>query len=161
MFLCAFYCTTNTGWHTKVSFSSLIVRKDKTSVLNKISNINFILKRVCDQNNWSYIDHNNIDYSCLNRRGLHLNRKGSSLVSKNFSQYLNAWNTAWPGEKNNVSLNVGFPNIKGFKMGMLNIVSLSKHIDEIRIILGDQYLDVLALIKTRLDENISNQDLFI
>ena len=35
-------------------------------------------------------DHNNIDYSCLNRRGLHLNRKGSSLVSKNFSQYLNA-----------------------------------------------------------------------
>ena len=34
--------------------------------------------------------HNNIDYSCLNRRGLHLNRKGSSLVSKNFSQYLNA-----------------------------------------------------------------------
>ena len=76
--------------NTKVSFSSLIVRKDKTSVLNKINNINVILKRVCDQNNWSYIDHNNIDYSCLNRGGLHLNRKGSSLVSKNFSQYLNA-----------------------------------------------------------------------
>ena len=76
--------------NTKVSFSSLIVRKDKTSVLNKINNINVILKRVCDQNNWTYIDHNNIDYSCLNRGGLHLNRKGSSLVSKNFSQYLNA-----------------------------------------------------------------------
>ena len=76
--------------NTKVSFSSLIVRKDKTSVLNKINNINVILKRVCHQNNWTYIDHNNIDYSCLNRRGLHLNRKGSSLVSKNFSQYLNA-----------------------------------------------------------------------
>ena len=76
--------------NTKVSFSSLIVRKDKTSVLNKINNINVILKRVCDQNNWTYVDHNNIDYSCLNRGGLHLNRKGSSLVSKNFSQYLNA-----------------------------------------------------------------------
>lgn len=76
--------------NTKVSFSSLIVRKDKASVLNKINNINVILKRVCQQNNWAYIDHNNIDYSCLNRRGLHLNRKGSSLVSKNFSQYLNA-----------------------------------------------------------------------
>ena len=75
--------------NTKVSISSLIVRKDKTSVLNKIININVILKRVCEQNNWTYIDHNNIDYSCLNRRGLHLNRKGSSLVSKNFSQYLN------------------------------------------------------------------------
>ena len=47
--------------NTKVSFSSLIVRKDKTSVLNKINNINVILKRVCDQNNWTYVDHNNID----------------------------------------------------------------------------------------------------
>ena len=75
--------------NTKVSISSLIVRKDKTSVLNKINNINVILKRVCEQNNWTYIDHNNIDYSCLNRHGLHLNRKGSSLVSKNFSQFLN------------------------------------------------------------------------
>ena len=34
--------------NTKVSFSSLIVRNDKTSVLNKIDNINIILKRVCD-----------------------------------------------------------------------------------------------------------------
>ena len=68
---------------------------------------------------------------------------------------------AWPGEKSNVSLNVEFPNIKGFKMGMLNIVSLPKHIDEIRIILSDQYFDVLALNKTRLDKNISNQDVFI
>ena len=46
-------------------------------------------------------------------------------------------------------------------MGMLNIVSLPKHIDEIRIILDDQYFDVLALNETRLDENISNQDMFI
>ena len=71
-------------------FSGLIVRNDKTSVLNEINNIIVKLKRVCDQNNWSYIDHSDIDYSCLNRRGLHLNRKGSSLASKNFSQYLNA-----------------------------------------------------------------------
>ena len=60
-----------------------------------------------------------------------------------------------------MSLNVEFPNIKGFKMGMLNIVSLPKHIDEIRIISDDQYFDVLALNETRLDENISNQDMFI
>ena len=46
-------------------------------------------------------------------------------------------------------------------MGMLNIVSLPKYIDEIRIILADQYFDVLALNETRLDKNISNQDMFI
>ena len=60
-----------------------------------------------------------------------------------------------------MSLNVEFPNIKGFKMGMLNIVSLPKYMDEIRIILADQYFDVLALNETRLDKNISNQDMFV
>ena len=34
--------------NTEVSFSSLIVKNDKTSILNKINNINIILKRVCD-----------------------------------------------------------------------------------------------------------------
>ena len=44
---------------------------------------------------------------------------------------------------------------------MLNIVSLPKYIDEIRIILADQYFDVLALNEARLDKNISNQDMFV
>ena len=46
-------------------------------------------------------------------------------------------------------------------MGMLNITSLPKHIDEIRILLTDQCLDVLALNETRLDDNISNEDIHI
>ena len=53
-------------------------------------------------------------------------------------------------------------------MGKLNMVSLPKYIysnfiyvDEIRIILADQYFDVLALHETRLDKNISNQYMFI
>ena len=46
-------------------------------------------------------------------------------------------------------------------MGMLNIASLPKHIDEIRILLADQCLDVLALNETRLVENISNEDMYI
>ena len=44
---------------------------------------------------------------------------------------------------------------------MLNIVSLPKYIDEVRIILADQYFDVHALIEIRLDKNISSQDMFI
>ena len=46
-------------------------------------------------------------------------------------------------------------------MGMLNITSLPKHIDEIRILFTDQCLDVLALNETRLDDNISNEDIHI
>ncbi len=44
---------------------------------------------------------------------------------------------------------------------MLNIRSLPKHIDEVRILLANQCIDVLALNETRLDDSISNQDLFI
>ena len=46
-------------------------------------------------------------------------------------------------------------------MGMLNITSLPKCIDEIRILLTDHCLDVLALNETRLDDNISNEDIHI
>jgi hypothetical protein len=44
---------------------------------------------------------------------------------------------------------------------MLNIVSLPKYIDEIKVLLADQYFDILGLNETRLDDNTSNQDMFI
>ena len=53
------------------------------------------------------------------------------------------------------------PDIKAFKMSMLNIVSLPKYIDEFRVILADQYFDVLTLNETRLDKKDSYQDMFI
>ena len=73
---------------TKVSFSSITVRKDRHSIQNKIEHVNAILKRMCIENNWTYIDNSNIDYTCLNRRGLHLNKNGSSIISKNYSNHL-------------------------------------------------------------------------
>ena len=48
------------------------------------------------------------------------------------------------------------PNCRGFKMASLNIASLLKHIDEVRIILDKQNIDVLAINETRLDDNISD-----
>jgi hypothetical protein len=50
---------------------------------------------------------------------------------------------------------------KGMKMSMLNIVSLPKYIDEIIVLVAHQYFYILALNETRLDDNISNQDMFI
>ena len=41
-------------------------------------------------------------------------------------------------------------------MAMLNIASLPKHLDEIRLLLHDKKLDVLALNETRLDSSISD-----
>ena len=48
-------------------------------------------------------------------------------------------------------------NTRGFKMAFLNIVSLPKHVDELRI--SDiifPHFDLLALNETRLDSAISN-----
>ena len=46
-------------------------------------------------------------------------------------------------------------------MAMLNVVSLPKHLDEIRILLSDQSIDVLALNETRLDSNIPDGQVHI
>ena len=50
----------------------------------------------------------------------------------------------------------GFSKVKGFRMAMLNIVSLPKHIDEVRILLATSKFDILAINETRLDRSISD-----
>jgi exonuclease III len=42
-------------------------------------------------------------------------------------------------------------------MALLNIVSLSKHIDEIRLLLKNQTVDILALNEARLHHDIPNE----
>ena len=43
-------------------------------------------------------------------------------------------------------------------MASLNITSLLKRIDELRIVLDGQPIDILAINETRLDGSISDQD---
>ena len=72
----------------KISVSSSITLQDNSSRINKINETNNRLKAICISYNWCFIDNGNVDTSCLNRRGLHLNRKGSSLLSRNFLRHL-------------------------------------------------------------------------
>ena len=48
------------------------------------------------------------------------------------------------------------PTKRGFKLGALNVNSLSAHIDEIHILLAENPLDILAINETKFNE--SNQD---
>ena len=50
---------------------------------------------------------------------------------------------------------INLPKHRGFKIVFLNIASLPKHIDEL-INMQHQFLDILVLIETHLDGNISN-----
>lgn len=43
-------------------------------------------------------------------------------------------------------------------MASLNIISLLKHIDELRVFLNDKNIDVLAINGTRLNESIFDQE---
>ena len=46
-------------------------------------------------------------------------------------------------------------------MAFLNIVSLPKHLDELRLRMQSQFLDLLALSETRLDDTLTDSDLSI
>ena len=53
------------------------------------------------------------------------------------------------------------PTKRGFKMASLNITSLTKHINELRILLANYPLDVISINETRLDEGIMNSAIYI
>ena len=50
---------------------------------------------------------------------------------------------------------------KGLKIANLNVNSLLKHLDEIRLILINNALDILAINESKIDDNISNDDIHI
>ena len=51
------------------------------------------------------------------------------------------------------------PKTRGFKIASLNIASLPKHLDELRLNMINQYLDILILNETRLDDTISDSEI--
>ena len=53
------------------------------------------------------------------------------------------------------------PTIRGFKMTSLNITSLTKHIDELRILLANYPLDVISINETILEQGILNSEIYI
>ena len=57
--------------NTNISISSILLRSDK-SLNDRINEANKILRSLCKFKGWLFLDHRNIDISCLNRRGVHL-----------------------------------------------------------------------------------------
>ena len=48
------------------------------------------------------------------------------------------------------------PKIRGFKIASLNIASLPKHINELRIVMSNNEIDVVAMNESRMDSTIPN-----
>ena len=74
---------------THLTISPLLPRSDNLDFNDKIWEANKILKSFCSSRGLTLLRINNIDLTCLNRRGVHLNRKGASLLLNCYADYLN------------------------------------------------------------------------
>lgn len=74
---------------TTVSLSALTTRSDRDGLLvNKVKEVNKVLRTFCNQNDWGFISNDNITDQHLNRSGLHLSRSGTSLLAQNFIKHI-------------------------------------------------------------------------
>ena len=52
-------------------------------------------------------------------------------------------------------------NLKGLKIACLNINSLSKHIDELRVVMLNNPLDILAINESKINESVSDDEISV
>ena len=57
--------------------------------------------------------------------------------------------------------NLLLPKKSGFKLASLNVASLVKHVEELRVFLSNNTIDVLALNETRLDSTVGDNEVHI
>lgn len=69
---------------TKLTISAITQRFDEDSLKKKITDCNKVLRTFCNQHGWSFVEHPNIDETCLNNHKLHLNKKGIAILASNF-----------------------------------------------------------------------------
>ena len=57
----------------------------------KIIAVNRAIKQICRRNQWTFIDNDNMDRSCLWRDGLHLNQIGKQRLAQNIINSLSSF----------------------------------------------------------------------
>ena len=65
--------------NTSVTISAITQRSDEQSLKKKVKDCSKVLKTFCNQNGWGFVEHLNIDETCLNNYKLHLNKKGIAI----------------------------------------------------------------------------------
>lgn len=70
----------------KVTVSSLIVRNDDKAT--KVTELNALLEAYCTKTQINFLDNRNIGLEGLNGSGVHLNKKGNSVLATNLISYI-------------------------------------------------------------------------
>ena len=96
-----------------------------------------------------------LNTTCLPSCSTQLNLEGAP-VCYNISDLSCDINT------NSYLLNKGsLENLKGFRIAHLNITSIPKYIDQLRLYLANNPVDILSVNETRLDDFVDNAEVHI
>ena len=101
-----------------------------------------------------------------------MSKKGSGALAKNIKNYLiNNWliepecssldNDMTSKNPLSHQSKVIYPKLKGFKIGHLDITSLTKHIEELRIFIHENSFEILCINETRLDNSTYDTEIEI
>ena len=84
------------------------------------------------------------------------NIKTHLLANSTYSERRSPGNTEGDASRKSpkTKINSHYPKLKGFKVGHLNIASLPKHIEELKIFLNEISFDILCINETRLNNSI-------
>ena len=78
----------NTLPETEILIFGLINRMDDDALGYKVNQVNTVLKQMCYQHHWKFIELSNIIPSHVNRSGIHLNKMGTEKLSRNFNKHI-------------------------------------------------------------------------
>ena len=70
-----------------IFISAMICRKGK-SLNGKVKRVNFLLKQICEENGYFFIDNSNIKIRDLWKDGIHLIESGKTKLAENFINFL-------------------------------------------------------------------------
>ena len=157
---------------TEIIFSGLIQREDH-DFRDQIEEINVKLKRYCESKGYRFVENSNIDGGFLNRSKLHLNKKGTALLSRNIANVLKyiLYASDSDGEfidtkisgNNEVS---GLDSLKN-PQNPKNIIFSYININSVRNKFGSpsslilSHLDILPIAETKLDYSFPNAQFLI
>jgi len=68
--------------------SALMRRYDEDCLGKKETDCNKVIKSFCNQTEWGFIKHPNIDESCVNNHKLHLNKKGITILESKLVNHI-------------------------------------------------------------------------
>ena len=63
-------------------FSEILIRHDKPNIANRVHTLNKKIQALCKSRNIRYLEHKEINDTCLSRKKLHLNQKGESTLAQ-------------------------------------------------------------------------------